>query len=128
MAIFKVRQSHYGFAFFLWLALIFWSASQPGTNQPPMFHGIDKIQHFVAYGVLSFLLAKAVYRKFDFSRLVVIVLVIALIGVCDELYQGTVVNRDSSVNDVIADSIGALGGYIVAWLWQIKSIRGSDSE
>ena len=79
---------------------------------------MDKIQHFVAYGVLALLLAKATYDRFSWNSMVVIVMVVILLGVCDELYQATIPNRDSSIGDVIADGAGAVAGFLVAWMWQ----------
>lgn len=99
--------------------MIIWSASQPGSGEPQPFTGLDKIQHFVAYGILAFLLAKATYRRYSWSSLVVIVLAVILFGACDELYQATIPNRSSSINDVIADGLGALAGFLVAWAWQV---------
>ncbi len=107
--------------FLVWAVIIFWSASLPGSGQPQAFTGLDKIQHVLAYGVLAFLLAKAIYRHFSWSRLVVIVMVVVLLGVCDELYQATIPNRNSSISDVMADGIGAIAGFLVAWMWQVYS-------
>ena len=106
-------------AFLLWAGLIIWSASQPGSGQPQAFTGLDKIQHIVAYGVLAFLLAKATYRRYSWSSLAIIVMAVILFGVCDELYQSTIPNRSSSIMDVMADGIGAVAGFFVAWMWQV---------
>ena len=104
--------------FLIWAVIIFWSASLPGSGQPQAFSGLDKIQHFFAYGVLSFFLAKAIYRHYSWGRLVVIVMAVVLLGVCDELYQATIANRNSSISDVMADTVGAIAGFLVAWMWQ----------
>jgi len=115
--------------FLVWAGVIFWFASQPGNGQPQAFVGLDKIQHFVAYGVLAFLLAKASYHRFGCNSMVVIVVVVILFGVCDELYQATIPNRDSSISDVIADGIGAVAGFLVAWMWQIyNDIRDNNMK
>jgi len=121
--LFKFDRRHFAIGFLIWAGVIFWSASQPGSGQPQAFSGLDKIQHFVAYGVLAFLLAKATYRRYGWSSLVVIVMTVILLGVCDELYQSTIVNRSSSIADVIADGIGALAGFSVAWMWQVYNDR-----
>lgn len=127
MQVLRLKRLHYAVGFFLWLAVIFWSASQPGSGESQAISGLDKIQHFVAYGVLAFLLAKAIYRYYGWSSMVVIVLAVVLIGVCDELYQATIVNRTSSLFDVVADGVGAVAGFILAWVIQITT-RGKQSE
>lgn len=114
----KLDRRHFAIGFIAWAGVIFWSASQPGSGQPQAFSGLDKIQHFIAYGILAFLLAKAIYRRYSWSSMVVIVLTIILFGVCDELYQATIPNRSSSISDVIADGVGAIAGFLVAWMWQ----------
>jgi len=120
---------HFTIGFLFWAMAIFWSASQPGSGQPQVFAGLDKIQHFVAYGVLAFLLAKASYHRFGCNSMVVIVVVVILFGVWDELYQATIPNRDSSIGDVIADGIGAVAGFLVAWMWQIyNDIRDNNMK
>jgi len=119
---------HFMGGFLVWVVVIFWSASQPGSGQPQAFTGLDKVQHFVAYGVLAFLLAKASYRHFSWNSMIVIVMAVILFGVCDELYQATIPNRDSSINDVIADGVGAVTGFLVAWIWQAHNDKGSNMK
>ncbi|NOX26930.1 MAG: VanZ family protein [Gammaproteobacteria bacterium] len=119
MNILKLDRRHFAVGFLIWAGLIFWSASQPGSGQAQAFEGLDKIQHFFAYGVLAFLLAKSIYRHFGWNSLVIVVMTTILLGVCDELYQATIPNRSSSIADVIADSIGAIMGFLSAWMWQI---------
>lgn len=123
MRILRFDRRHFAIGFLIWAGIIFWSASQPGSGQPQAFSGLDKIQHFTAYGVLAFLLAKAIYRRYSWSGLVVIVMAVILFGVCDELYQATIPNRSSSLADVIADGLGAFTGFLVAWMWQVYNDR-----
>ncbi len=119
MQILKLDRRHFVIGFLVWAGFIFWSASQPGSGQVQAFEGLDKIQHFFAYGVLAFLLAKSIYRCFGWNSLVIVVMTTILLGVCDELYQATIPNRSSSIADVIADGIGAIIGFLSAWMWQI---------
>ncbi|MBL1433449.1 MAG: hypothetical protein COC09_06145 [Gammaproteobacteria bacterium] len=115
----RVDRRFFAVGFLVWAAIIFWSASQPGSGQPQAFTGLDKIQHFIAYGMLAFLLAKAMTSHFSWKSMLVIVMAVVLLGVCDELYQATIANRTSSISDVVADGVGAVAGFLAAWRWQL---------
>ena len=78
----------------------------------------DKLAHVVEYSVLGFLLARALWHHSIFWRSARRVFWAALIlgalyGVSDEFHQRFVPERDSSVFDLTADSLGvALGAWI----------------
>jgi VanZ family protein len=70
---------------------------------------IDKVAHFVEYGILSFLLFRAILSFGKTSAKWSAVLVIfcaAALGAVDESYQ-MLIGRDSSVYDWISDCLGA---------------------
>lgn len=82
--------------------------------QPPMpdmgFSLQDKVWHLLAYTVFGTTLGLAVrgwHPEYSTKKVVVVVLVgTTLFGVYDELHQSFVPNRDASIADWIADSIG----------------------
>ncbi len=79
--------------------------------------GIDKLVHFVEYGVLGFLLARAMSAHVPPLRLQGVWLLTVIgsmaYGTLDELHQMDVPTRSASSGDLIADTLGAAAG---AWL------------
>ncbi len=81
---------------------------------------MDKVIHFAEYAVLAVLVARAIrslaWPKKWWATWLVTIAAVVIIGSLDELYQGTVAGRDSSVFDLLADVAGgALGS--LAYLW-----------
>lgn len=93
----------------LYAVLIFYLSSLPGTTYFPQFFSADKILHVAEYGLLGYLLARALGRSphrkamlfFTAASLSV------LYGISDEIHQYFVPFRCSSVMDVVADGLGA---------------------
>lgn len=79
---------------------------------PVPFH--DKGLHFVEYGVLGVLSARAMlksrYPISERAALLIALLVTAVWGLVDEIHQAFVPNRHADWRDVLADWIGALLG------------------
>lgn len=106
----------------LWALLIFVASSIPNVTLPDLkFAPSDKIIHTLAYAVLCGLIERAFARQTKFPRLAswrlgVAVLLTIIYGVTDEFHQSFVPNRDASVLDLVADSLGGLlfVGYVVA--------------
>ena len=77
--------------------------------------------HFVEYGVLGFLFARALIFEFPrearvpLSRLFLAVALSTLYGITDELHQYFVPGRYCSGADMMADFIGSLAGVTAAW-------------
>lgn len=97
-----------------YMGLIFYLSSQ-SQLLPPLIHGTDKIIHTIVYFILAILLyfsfLKSGFRKY----LLLLSVVFAVIyGVSDELHQCYVPGRIASIGDVIADSLGALIGSLLA--------------
>jgi VanZ family protein len=87
-----------------WAAVIFYFSSR--TSLPiPQVWGIDKVEHFTAYGILAVLCALACEASGIHPWWG---LVIALLyGISDELHQAFVPGRSCDVFDWMADSAGA---------------------
>ena len=69
----------------------------------------DKVIHFVEYGILGFLLFRAIFSSGKVSARRAVLLVIfcaAVLGALDESYQ-SFTERDSNIYDWFADVLGA---------------------
>jgi VanZ family protein len=92
----------------------------------------DKGIHFVEYGVLGVLTSFALTRTFPaITRIFTASLAIFLTvmwGVLDEIHQAFVPGRTSQVDDVIADSLGALCGtalFVLVVVWRDRNKKVS---
>ncbi len=127
----------------VWMGLIFFLSSQPGTQSGALSKGITQIivtaiervfpgveldvqtfhsfvrksAHFVVYLVLGFLVMNAIWGRVKGirRRILLAVLICVLYAVVDEVYQASVPGRSGEVMDVIIDSAGAVVG-IAAYL------------
>lgn len=84
--------------------------AQPNLHPPVDFKDSDKVYHLLEYGVLGFLLARALRATFRI-RYALIAAVMAvglggLVGLADELHQRVVPGRQSSMLDLTADLVG----------------------
>ena len=96
-----------------WMAFIFYMSSQPAVPIPQAIWGQDKFMHFIAYGVLGYLLAKSLKESIDgltWKQIGWVAGVAALYGLSDEFHQMYVPGRDASVGDLVADALGGLAG------------------
>jgi VanZ family protein len=95
----------------LYVTLIFVVSSLQGL-QPPLLFGSfsDKIPHALEYGILGFLLVRAIRGTELLQRSVPAGLVALIIGLsvalADELFQAYVPGRQSDPFDYMADSAG----------------------
>ena len=106
-----------------WAVLLLALTSWPGPPQVPILSGIpdfDKLVHGVLYAVEAFLLYRSVKwpgrPRFAFSRVLVILGVMAVWGVADETHQTWIPGRSVEGGDVAADVTGAAAGALAASL------------
>jgi VanZ family protein len=96
---------------------IWFLSSQSTLPQPKGILGWDKLQHLLAYLVLSVTVGLWISPAFWERRSVFAVLLTMLIssayGVIDEFHQYFVPGRDCNVWDWLADTLGALLGALV---------------
>jgi VanZ family protein len=118
----------------LWLpvacyaALIFTLSSIPNLRPPISVNNADKAAHFLEYAVFGLLLYRAARLTWQRPKAIVPIAFTILCGLVvatlDELYQGTVVGRQKSANDALADLIGvtvaALIGQWIAHVWILR--------
>ena len=92
------------------------SSISKGVYMPSPF-GVDKVVHFVEYGILGFLLARSIlgFQSSLSSKLLVSLAVVLVIvyGISDEVHQAFVPGRNASSWDVLADGLGGLMGAVL---------------
>jgi len=97
--------------------IVYWAALFVSTHIPLPKSGSqvnDKTAHLVAYGLLAFLLAAVLSRKFRPLPLAALAMgVAATYGAVDELLQLLVSSRTADVSDWLADVTGAAIGTAV---------------
>jgi VanZ family protein len=100
-----------------YVGLIFALSSIPNLAPPTSMSNADKLAHLTEYGILGWLLVRALGRRFP-TRPVRAVLGSLLIGAgiaaIDEMYQGTV-GRNRDPKDWAADATGILAATLI-WL------------
>ena len=85
--------------------------------------GIDKLEHVLAYGVITFLFLIALRTSLTICSALLLLVVVSVIGAFDELTQ-IFVNRTASITDLIADIAGILCVLIfstVRRLWFLRA-------
>ena len=95
-----------------YLAIIQVLGSQKDLQVPMIIPNADKAVHTIEYGMLGFLLARALRAtigSFEPLRTAIWAWAIGVgVGTADEFIQKFVPGRTSSVNDLLADSTGIL--------------------
>jgi VanZ family protein len=85
-------------------------SSQPNLQPPLHFRNADKVCHIGEYFGLGILLARAIRAsmrlRFALAASLIALALGMLVGSFDEFYQSFVPGRDSSVYDLLADTIG----------------------
>lgn len=91
------------------LAATVFFASGQGQVAAPSVPGIDKVAHFLVFGLFGTLAARVVYRPGrERQTMVLAVLVVAAYGAMDEFRQSFTPGRAVELADWIADVSGAL--------------------
>ena len=100
----------------LWAGFILLLTSWPSGGLPLGLSaaGVDKVGHFGLYGVLGFLVGRALPRQRVLSAVIAAALFIALFGALDEWHQVLVPGRAASVWDWVADIVGTITGLFIS--------------
>ncbi len=80
---------------------------QEAMPSPLQKDGIDKLEHVLAYGVITFLFLISLRTSPTILSALLLFLGVSVIGILDELTQ-LFVNRTASVTDLVADIVGIL--------------------
>ena len=92
-----------------------------------LIHGlVRKGAHLFVYAVLAFLLTRALKNGTQLRQSVSLVAIAwlgsTMFAVLDEFHQFFVPSRSAAVGDVVIDSIGALLGAMIYWLFRGRII------
>jgi VanZ family protein len=107
------------------MAVIFYLSS---LSEPPLPEDIsDKSGHVLGYMALGFTVVRAVAgglpRPITWRTALVAIAITVAYGVTDELHQAFVAGRTAAIDDLYADSAGAMLATIGCWAWGIISTR-----
>ena len=97
-------------AFYLWMACI-WIGSLIPLRPPSSGNHGDKIEHFIGYAILAGL-AQLIWQQPRRAWLLA-----SLMGVAVELAQACTTWRSFDVYDMLANTIGAAIGTLLAYLY-----------
>ena len=101
----------------VYVTIIFSLSAQPNLRPPLQFPNSDKFFHMLEYGGLGYLLARGVRAGARIRLALTAALIVAVLGgaiaASDEIFQGYIPGRDSSLQDWFADFTGLLLAQIV---------------
>lgn len=109
-------------------ALILLLSSTPGAYYPDHPEFLNSVVHFLEFGLLAFLLARALHNRYSFSRVGLVLwttFVCASFGLLDEAHQFIVPERMFDLLDLAFDTLGALSGSAAYVLMTIFKADGS---
>jgi VanZ family protein len=111
----------------LWGGLLILVGTRTQLPGPPLTGHLDKVAHFGAYAVLGALLGFGWLRAGRRPAAGLLIALAVMTGAVDELLQGTIAGRHGDPLDWLADSAGALTGFIaVARLWGARFGRRGE--
>lgn len=99
---------------FVWAVAVWTIGGLEQTPSVPRGLGLDKVAHFLMYGVLGFLLARGWIASGWRGAWLLPVAAALLLGAADELRQRSVPGRSADVMDWMADVAGATAGVFIA--------------
>jgi VanZ family protein len=116
-----------------WMAVVFWMgaifalSATPSLASPfePVYDFIlRKLAHLTVFAVLTVLLFRAfrLHVARPTSAWLLAVCVAALYACSDEWHQTVVPGREGTIRDVVIDSLGVVGVWVVASRTRIKEI------
>ncbi|PPC89713.1 MAG: hypothetical protein CTY34_10450 [Methylobacter sp.] len=95
----------------VWLAVIYTESSQPPPKIFGVIPGLDKVAHFVVYGILGAMILTLlihVNRIFKIPYFQLTLFLVVLAGIFDEFHQSFVPTRNTDGWDLFADFCGGL--------------------
>jgi VanZ family protein len=103
-------------------ALVLFLSSRSHVPLPAAIPHLDKVAHFIEYAALGWLLRRALAMTLPGGRGAtwIAIVLVAILGAGDELFQGTVVGRDSSPWDWLGDLLGGAAGSVAARFGELR--------
>jgi len=114
---------------FFWMLLIAYSvvififSSRPEVGVEQLFYGQDKVMHFFTYGIHAFLCIAALSDKILLLKLFHYFLALSFsvsYGIFNEIYQYFIPEREFSLGDILANSLGVITFLILVYIFQNK--------
>lgn len=111
----------------LWMVVIFITSSIPAEDFPHVqFWGWAKLIHLIYYGVLCFLVHRAIINQTRYPLLarhsyLFGLFFAVLYGVSDELHQLSTPGRHGQYLDVLIDAVGAF--LFIGGVWAYRTLR-----
>lgn len=109
---------------------LFWASSRSHLPLPHLGLGFeDKIAHFCAYGILAFLVHRALTKPYPLMTSAIIGsgLLSAGYGLSDELHQRSVPGRTFDLWDLVADLAG-IGLVLLCVWWRGRATSKTSGE
>ena len=116
-----------------WTIIIFILLSLPGNMLPSennlSIPNLDKYVHIILFGGFVFLWSyyyayRSTNKKYTKPTYLIIFLIACIYGTAMEFVQKYFIpNRDFDLYDILADVVGALGGYLIVRLTIIPRIK-----
>ena len=104
-------KSKYYLPVVIWAVRMMIVSSIPNLGPQPLnFTFGDKIEHFIEYAILGFLLSLALFKTRSRPIMLSAIAICAAYGIIDELHQLFVPGRDADPFDALADIIGSAAG------------------
>jgi VanZ family protein len=117
-------QLRYWLLVYLYAFAIFLSSHQARLEIPIKIIGIDKVIHFIVYGILAILINRACRKSqkiFIFQKAYFISALFSILyGFSDEFHQFYVPGRQTSEWDFIADALGAIVAIVIILQYRRK--------
>jgi len=115
-----IKNLTFFFPAIIWSLITLYLSSGASIQLPPSFWdflAIDKVGHFVFYGILTFLIAYGFYKiqnQFISKKMLFISLIISSVyGICLEIMQYSLFpNRYFEILDIIANISGSIVGIL----------------
>ena len=103
--------------------MIFIFSSRPEVGVEQYFYGQDKVMHFVVYGIHTFLCLAVLSDKVLLLKLFHYFLALVFsvsYGIFNEIYQYFIPEREFSLGDILANSLGIITFLFLVYIFQNK--------
>ncbi|MFH0735827.1 MAG: VanZ family protein [bacterium] len=104
--------------FIVYVIILTWFLALPSVKFVEVFAISDKIEHFFAFFVLTFLFAFSVhfqtrFKNYSKAVFVIVLLIVAVYGAATEIMQSFIPGRSCDFIDWLLDFSGAIIGIVV---------------